>query len=53
MCALNIFMDLVSLEWCLMQSSEFKYREGFAPGIELGWGATEVGNFEFSPIEFL
>ena len=28
-----------------------KYREGPAPHIGLGWGATEVSNFDFSPIE--
>ena len=51
-CALNIFMDLVSLERCLLLVfSELKNREGPAPGIGLGWGATEVSNFEFSPIE--
>ena len=50
-CALNIFMDLVSLEWCLVYSSEVKDREGPTPGIGLWWGATEVSNFEFSPNE--
>ena len=44
-------MDLVFLEWFLVYSSELKYREGPAPGIGLGWGATKVSNFEFSPIE--
>ena len=52
-CALDIFMDLVSLEWSLVYSSELKDREGCSPVIGLGWGATEVSNFEFSPIECL
>ena len=39
-CALNMFMDLVSSEWHLVQSSEVKDRGGPAPGIGLGWGAT-------------
>ena len=43
MCALNIFMDLVSLEWRLVQFSEVKYREVPSPGIGLGWGATDGG----------
>ena len=46
-------MDLVSLELCLVQSSEVKDIEDLAPGIGLGWGATKVSNFEFSPIECL
>ena len=41
MCALNFFMDLVSLEWRLVQSSEVKYSEVPAPSIGLGWGATD------------
>ena len=40
MCALNIFMNLVFLEWCLVQSSEVKDKEVLAPGIGLGWGVT-------------
>ena len=28
-----------------------KEREGISPGIGLGWGATKVSNFQFSPIE--
>ena len=43
MCALNIFMDLVSLEWHLVQPIEVKERELPAPGIVLGWGATDGG----------
>ena len=43
MCALNIFIDLVSLEWHLVQSSEVNSREVPAPGIWLGWGATDGG----------
>lgn len=42
-CALNMFMDLVSSEWHLVQSSEVKDRGGPAPGIGLGWGATNGG----------
>ena len=42
-CALIFFMDLVSLEWRLGKSSEVKEREGHAPGIGLGWGATNGG----------
>lgn len=42
-CALNMFMDLVSSEWYLVQSSEVKDRGGPAPGIGLGWGATDGG----------
>ena len=45
MCALNIFMDLVSLEWRLVQSNEVKDREVPTPGIGLGWGATDGGFF--------
>ena len=45
MCALNIFMDLLSLEWRLVQSSEVKDREVHAPGIGLGWVATNGGFF--------
>ena len=41
MCALNIFMDLMSLEWCLVQSSEVKDKEVLDPGRGLGWGATD------------
>ena len=36
-------MDIVSLEWRLVNSSELKDREGHAPGIRLGWGATDGG----------
>ena len=36
-------MDLVSLEWCLLQSHEVKDKEGPTPGIGLGWGATDGG----------
>ena len=42
-CALNIFIDIVSLEWRLMHSSEVKDREGHAPGIGLGWGVIDDG----------
>ena len=52
-CALDIFMDLVSLEWCIVQFSELKDREGPAPGIGIGWGSIEVSKFEFSHIECL
>ena len=45
MCALNILMDLVSLEWCLVQSNEVKDKEVFSPGIGSGWGATNGGFF--------
>ena len=41
MCALNSFMDLVSLEWRLVQSNEVKDREVHSPSIGLGWGATD------------
>ena len=41
MCALNIFMYRVSLEWRLVQSSEVKDKEVLAPSIGLGWGATD------------
>ena len=51
--ALDIFMDLVYLEWNLVYSIELKDREGPSLGIGLGWGANEVSNFEFSPIECL
>ena len=44
-------MDLVSLEWHLVQFNELKDREGLDPTIGVGWGDTEVSNFEFSPIE--
>ena len=43
MCALNFSMDLVSLEWRLVQSSEVKCKEVPAPGIGLGWGSTGGG----------
>ena len=43
MCALNIFMDILSLEWHLVQCSEVKDKEVPAPGIGLGWGATNGG----------
>ena len=46
-------MDIVSLEWRLVYSNELKDREGPTPSIRLGWGATEVINFEFFPIECL
>ena len=36
-------MDLVSLEWHLVQSIEVNDREVPAPGIGLGWGATDGG----------
>ena len=36
-------MDLVSLEWLLMQSNEVKDKEVHAPGIGLGWGVTDGG----------
>ena len=52
-CALEIFMDLMSLEWRLVQTSYLKDIKGPAPGIGLGWGATEVIYFEFSLIECL
>lgn len=42
-CALNMFMDLVSSEWHYVQSSEVNDRGGPAPGIGLGWGATDGG----------
>ena len=32
----------MSLEWLLVYSNELKDREGTAPSIGLGWGATEV-----------
>ena len=41
MCALNIFMYRVSLEWRLVQSSEVKDKEVPAPSIGLAWGSTE------------
>ena len=43
MCELNIFMDCVSLEWFLVQSSEVKYKEILAPSIGLGLGASDGG----------
>ena len=36
-------MDLVSLEWHIVYSSEMKDREGPPSGIGLGWGATDDG----------
>ena len=36
-------MDLVSLEWRLVHSSEVKDIEGPSLGIGLGWGATDGG----------
>ena len=36
-------MDLVSLEWHLVQSNEVKDIEVPAPGIGLGWGAIDGG----------
>ena len=36
-------MDHVSLEWHIVQYSGGKDREGHAPGIGLGWGATDGG----------
>ena len=43
--ALNIFIDTISLEWRLVQSSKVKDREVPAPGIGLGRGATDGGFF--------
>ena len=45
MCALNIFMDLVYLEWHLVQSIEVKDEEVPSLAIGLGWGATNGGFF--------
>ena len=42
-CALNIFIDLVSLEWCFVQYSEVKDRDGHALGIGLVWGVIDDG----------
>ena len=50
-CALDMFMDIVTLEWLLVYSNELNDKEDPTPSIGLGWGATEVSNFEFSPIE--
>ena len=36
-------LDLASLEWHLVQSSEVKDREVPSPGIGLGWGANDGG----------
>ena len=38
---INFFMDLVSLEWRLVQSSEVKDIEVPAPSIGLGWGSID------------
>ncbi|KAH9323457.1 hypothetical protein KI387_018096, partial [Taxus chinensis] len=42
-CTLDMFMDLVASEWQYIQCSEVKGRGGPAPGIGLGWGATNGG----------
>ncbi|XP_057822355.2 transcriptional elongation regulator MINIYO isoform X2 [Cryptomeria japonica] len=40
---LNMFMDLVTSEWHYIQCSEVQGRGGPAPGIGIGWGATNGG----------
>eukprot|EP01018_Ginkgo_biloba_P015897 Gb_24051 [translate_table: standard] len=42
-CILSMFMNLIASEWCHMQSCEMNGRGGPAPGIGLGWGATNGG----------